>query len=198
VEGETTHPLILRLRTRQARNFMAILLLSRGVPMILAGDEMLRTQRGNNNAYCQDNALGWIDWSLAEANADMLRFLREAIALRKRHPALSADPADGAVPAIAWHGAGPGEPQWKDPESRVLAFTLMPSEPGEDALHAVLNMSEHAIHATLPAMRGLRWHVAIDTWRAAPADIVEPASQAPHGDATVLVHAFSVVVLEGR
>ena len=69
IEGDTAHPLILALRTRQVRNFMAILLLSQGVPMLLAGDECLRTQRGNNNAYCQDNALGWMDWSWIGAAA---------------------------------------------------------------------------------------------------------------------------------
>lgn len=87
-EGETKDPKILALRRRQARNLMATALLSQGVPMILAGDEFLRTQRGNNNAWCQDNEISWVDWRLAEANADFLRFTREMIALRKRHPVL--------------------------------------------------------------------------------------------------------------
>ena len=88
VEGETTDPAVLALRVRQAKNFFATLMLSQGVPMILAGDEFLRTQRGNNNAWCQDNETSWVDWALAEANKDFLRFAREMIQFRKRHPGL--------------------------------------------------------------------------------------------------------------
>ena len=82
VEGETSDPAVRALRLRQAKNFMAMLLLSRGVPMLLAGDEVLKSQQGNNNAYCQDNALAWFDWRLVEVNRDMLRFTQALIALR--------------------------------------------------------------------------------------------------------------------
>ena len=88
IEGETNDPQVLALRTRQAKNFFVTLLLSQGVPMIAAGDEFLRTQQGNNNAWCQDNEMSWVDWSLAEKNKDFLRFVREMIQFRKRHPAL--------------------------------------------------------------------------------------------------------------
>jgi glycogen operon protein len=87
-EGDTDDPEILELRRRQAKNLMTTLLLSQGVPMILAGDEFLRTQKGNNNAWCQDNDISWVNWELAERNKDFLWFVRELIALRKRHPAL--------------------------------------------------------------------------------------------------------------
>jgi hypothetical protein len=87
-EGPTDDPAVLGLRKRQAKNLLLTLLLSQGVPMLLAGDEFLRTQGGNNNAYCQDNETSWVDWTLAERNADFLRFTRELIALRRRHPAL--------------------------------------------------------------------------------------------------------------
>ncbi len=87
-EGETTDPDVLTLRTRQAKNLMTTLMLSQGVPMILAGDEFLRTQKGNNNAWCQDNDISWVDWELAEKHAGFLRFVRELIHLRKRHPVL--------------------------------------------------------------------------------------------------------------
>jgi glycogen operon protein len=86
VEGETSDPEILAMRKRQAKNLMTTLMLSQGVPMILAGDEFLRTQKGNNNAWCQDNEISWVNWELAEKNADFLRFVRELIALRRRHP----------------------------------------------------------------------------------------------------------------
>ncbi len=87
-EGETSNPKILALRTRQAKNMMTTLMLSQGVPMILAGDEFLRTQMGNNNAWCQDSEISWVNWELAKENADFLRFVRELIWLRKRHPSL--------------------------------------------------------------------------------------------------------------
>jgi isoamylase len=87
-EGETDDIEILGLRRRQAKNLMATLLLSQGVPMLLAGDEFLRTQKGNNNAWCQDNEISWVDWTLKEKNADFLRFTREMIQLRKRHACL--------------------------------------------------------------------------------------------------------------
>jgi len=87
-EGETSDARILALRARQAKNFIATLMLSQGIPMLTAGDEFLRTQRGNNNAWCQDNEISWVDWSLAEKNKDFLRFVREMIQFRKRHPAL--------------------------------------------------------------------------------------------------------------
>ena len=94
---------------------MATLLISQGVPMLLAGDEFLRTQGGNNNAWCQDNAMSWLDWTLAKQNADFLRFVQELIALRKRHPALRrrtffAGEADGKPPEIIWHGVEPCAP----------------------------------------------------------------------------------------
>ncbi|MDB5310723.1 MAG: glgX [Gemmataceae bacterium] len=109
-EGPTDDPAVLALRRRQARNLMATLLLSQGVPMILGGDEFLRTQKGNNNAWCQDNEVSWVDWKLAEENADFLRFTREMIGLRKRHPALRRRRffvGEIRPGAAEWPGAGP-------------------------------------------------------------------------------------------
>ena len=101
---------------------MAILLLSQGVPMMLAGDEVLRSQRGNNNAYCQDNELVLVRLGLVETKRDMLRFVRELIALRKRHPSLRRkrflDRPPGAgrdLPDVTWHGERLHEPPWHDP-----------------------------------------------------------------------------------
>ncbi len=87
VEGPTDDVEIRALRQRQKRNFMATLLLSQGVPMILAGDEMGRTQEGNNNAYCQDNELSWLDWKFSILDRNFLAFVRRMIRLRKEHPA---------------------------------------------------------------------------------------------------------------
>ncbi len=88
VEGPTRRQRIVQIRSRQMRNMLATLLLSQGVPMLLAGDEVRRTQRGNNNAYCQDNAISWFDWTLVETNADLVRFVQALIAFRKSQPTL--------------------------------------------------------------------------------------------------------------
>ncbi len=87
VEGDTNDPAILELRRRQMRNFFSFLFVSQGTPMICGGDEFARTQRGNNNAYCQDNEISWLDWSLKEKNADLVEFVRRWLAFRKQHPA---------------------------------------------------------------------------------------------------------------
>ena len=119
VEGETDDPQIIGLRRRQAKNLMTTLLISQGVPMILAGDEFLRTQKGNNNAWCQDNEISWVDWSLKEKNAEFLRFVREMIHLRRRHPALRRKRflrgefikrRGGPAPLLAFPVAGPVRP----------------------------------------------------------------------------------------
>src|SRR4029077_915334 len=113
VEGPTGNPEILGLRRRLARNLMATLLLSQGVPMLLGGDEFLRTQKGNNNAWCQDNDISWVDWTLMERNKDFLRFTREMIHFRKRHPALRRRKflRGEILPEIAGAAAFPGG--WK-------------------------------------------------------------------------------------
>ncbi len=92
VEGPTDDPDILKLRSRQMRNIMATLMVSQGTPMIAHGDEIGRTQRGNNNVYCQDSELSWMDWSLVEKNGDQLEFTRKVTALRKKHPGVSPSP----------------------------------------------------------------------------------------------------------
>jgi isoamylase len=205
VEDETSDPVVATLRLRQAKNHIAILMLSRGVPMLLAGDEVLRTQRGNNNAYCQDNAISWFDWSLVESNHDMLRFTRESIALRRRHACLTANRFfDGkpirnrGIPDIAWHGARLNEPGWNDGQGRLLAFTMAGLAAEEEDLHAILNLSDHAVDVALPSIPGRRWHVALDTARAPPLDILARAQQKPHAATFYSASARSVIVLEAR
>jgi glycogen operon protein len=88
VEGETDDTAVVALRRRHAKNFIAILMVSRGVPMLMAGDEIWRTQLGNNNAWCQDNEVFWFDWRLLETERDMLEFVRGMIALRRGHASL--------------------------------------------------------------------------------------------------------------
>jgi isoamylase len=133
-EGPTQDEAVLALRRRQVRNFACLLLFAQGVPMISHGDEMLRTQNGNNNAYCQDNPLAWMDWSLAEKNRGLLDFMKRAIDLRKRIPLLMGrkflEGKDGpaGIPDIKWHGPEGADVDWGNAESRQLAFQLDGSE----------------------------------------------------------------------
>jgi glycogen operon protein len=173
-EGPTNNPEVLRLRKRQARNLLATLLLSQGVPMLLAGDEFLRTQQGNNNAWCQDNEISWVDWQLATSNGDFLRFVRELIALRRRHPVLRRrrflDKGD-----VIWHGTQPHQPDFS-PRSRTLALVLDGArtnrEPDRD-FYVAFNAWSEAVPFLIPgAPQGRRWRRVIDTALPSPSDIV--------------------------
>ena len=203
VEGETTDPAILELRRRQAKNLMAVLLLSRGVPMLLAGDELLRTQHGNNNAYCQDNELSWLDWSRLESQHEMWRFTREMIAFRRRHASLTVNRfytgrivPGRTVPDIAWHGPKLQQPLWSDPAARMLAFTIAGIGADEADIHAVLNMSDAILDVELPMLPSRRWHLAVNTAAVAPEDLIEREHQAPLRDSVYRVPTRSVVVFE--
>lgn len=204
-EGETDDPQVLALRARQARNLIAILMLSQGVPMLLAGDEMLRSQQGNNNPWCQDDESVWLDWTLAGRNEWMLRFTREMIALRHRHPALrrhhfltgEPDP-DMELPDVQWHGPELETVDWDDPEGRMLRFTLSGLSGEEAHLHVILNMSEADMDLPLPSIPGRRWHRAVDTAADSPADIVEPERQQPLSRHAARVAPRSVAVFESR
>jgi len=129
-------------------------MLSRGVPMFAAGDEVRRTQRGNNNAYCQDNEISWFDWSLVEKHHDMLRFWQSVIDFRKRFPVLRSREFYGEG-EIAWHGTALNQPQWEfPPDARVLAFTIA------GQIHVMLNMHWETHDFEVPPGE---WSKAIDT-----------------------------------
>ncbi len=204
-EGSTEDPAILALRRRQAKNFMTILMLSQGIPMLVAGDEMLRSQGGNNNTWCQNNELGWIDWNLAEKYHDMVRFVRELIALRKRHQSLrrrhfltGRKQPNCVLPDIEWHSEILGDPQWNDPQGRELAFTLAPRSPDDAVLHVMLNMGEQRLSFQLPQLPKGQWRRALDTFLTAPEDILPPAEQPLVKGRTYRLAPHSVVVLELR
>jgi glycogen operon protein len=176
IEGPTDDEETLRLRGQRARNLMAVLLLSQGVPMLTAGDEVLRTQRGNNNAYCQDNDISWLDWSFSPDARAMLRFTRELIALRKRHPSLRRTrffngSGDTSPAEIQWYGESLAAPAWKDPQARVLCFTLAGSAPQESALHVMINMAPTVCNLPLPEPAVRNWRRIADTTFVAPDDI---------------------------
>ncbi len=203
IEGETKKPNILQLRRRQAKNTFAILLLSQGVPMLLAGDEFLNSQHGNNNAYCQDNEISWLDWDLAAQNADMLYFVQQMIALRKRHPSimrrrfLTGKCVEGKnITDISWHGTQIDKPQWQDLETRILAFTLAGCDSNEPDLHIVMNMSDDNAPAELPIIQGMQWCLAVDTSLPSYQEILPPQNQKPVKNQHYLVTHKTVVVFE--
>ncbi len=134
-EGETFNQAIKELRKKNIKNFFALLLISQGVPMILGGDEFLRTQRGNNNAYCQDNRISYFDWSLADINQDLIDYVRKMIAFRKRYPHFrqesfftGRDHDLDTMKDINWYSEDLGSPDWGDPEKGFLAFLIQGSE----------------------------------------------------------------------
>jgi glycogen operon protein len=186
VEGATDDEEILRLRSQRARNFMALLLLSQGVPMLTAGDEVLRTQRGNNNAYCQDNDVSWLDWSFGPDARAMQRFTRELIALRKRHPSLRRarflnGHSENQPAEVHWYGEGLDAPDWQDAGARVLCFMLAGVAPQERALHVMINMAPTVRNLPLPDPAARNWRRVVDTTLPAPDDVA-PAGVAIPGN----------------
>lgn len=175
VEGETDDPAILALRERQRRNFLTTLLLSRGVPFLLAGDELGRSQNGNNNSYCQDNALSWVDWTLAESESDFLDFVKNLIAFRKKYPTLrrthffsgKASPSTG-TPDIAWYrpdGSDMGNDDWHAQTAGALS-TFMDG-PKTTPILLLLNAQAEPLTFRLPtpsnALHTGHWELEIDT-----------------------------------
>jgi glycogen operon protein len=197
-EGPTEDPAIEALRERQVKNFASILMLSRGVPMFVAGDEVRRTQKGNNNAYCQDNEISWFDWRLTEKNRSLLRFWRLLIAARKQFRSntgyFSGAVNERGLPDVAWHGTQLNKPGWSDPNARCLAYTRagFGSEPD---LHTVLNMYWDALDFEVPIVPGRRWRRVVDTARPSPEDIVDDVGQAPLEADGVRVEGRSVLIL---
>ncbi|MFN6535568.1 MAG: glycogen debranching protein GlgX [Nostoc sp. EkiNYC01] len=204
-EGETDNPEIDGLRQRQIKNFAAILMLSQGVPMIVAGDEVRRTQKGNNNAYCQDNEISWFDWNLVEKNADIFRFFKQMIHFRKCycHSALrrsnffTGEVNERGFADIAWHGCKLFKPGWHDSHARVLAYTLGGFE-GEADIHVMLNMYWEDLDFEIPPIKGRKWFRVIDTALASPMDIVEPGEETVVSGNVYSVKERSVVVLVSK
>ncbi len=203
VEGLAQDPAVLELRERQAKNLIAILLLSQGVPMLLAGDEVLHSKQGNNNTYCQNNELTWFDWGLLDKQRTMLDFTKGMIAFRRRHRTLHRErfltgqpDTESGLPDIHWHGLELDAPGWDETSNRALAFTLAGLGPNEEHLHVMLNMWDDGRSFAIPQIPGRRWYLAVST-AARPA--IPPVHEQPpvDGPRHYLI-ARSVVVLESR
>jgi isoamylase len=196
VEGETDDPAVLDLRARQQRNLLTTLLVSQGVPMILHGDELGRTQRGNNNAYCQDNEISWVDWDLDESRHELLEFTSQLVRLRHEHPVLrrrrffqgytlhvGGDDELGDVDWLTPDGKVMEEQNWKQDHPSTMAVFLNgqaiaePDPRGhpvvDDSLLVLFNGHHEQVTFTLPpATYGANWQVLVDTTHAkVPTDL---------------------------
>ena len=159
-EGPSSDAAIETLRLRQIKNFLLTLFIARGVPMLLGGDEFRRSQRGNNNAYCQDNELGWTDWTLLDQHQTLYQFTRTLIALRREHPVLSRDQYYNDH-EIHWFGADGGLPDWNNPGARSLACML--HEDDGAALLLLFNSGDATVEFCLPGGAGQTWQLGVDT-----------------------------------
>ena len=203
VEGPTDDPAINELRARQRKNFAAILLLAHGVPMILSGDEVARTQQGNNNAYCQDNEVSWLDWRMTTSHADLLRFFQLMIAFRKRCSLLRRNSFQlhgGGGFHITWHGVKRAQPDWGH-ESRALAMQLTQLHAGgsRDDLHFIANSYSGDLEFALPAIGEREWFRFADTALVSPLDIAEEGLEFPLlSQESYLVRARSVAIFVAK
>lgn len=206
-EGPANNPAINALRQRQVKNFATILMISQGTPMVLGGDEFLRTQLGNNNGYCQDNPISWFDWSLVEEHADMVRFFRKLMAFRRAHPVLrrrrflaGTDHGDDLLRDVCWQGID-GEPADWLPSSRALAVQLngekeeFDGDYDDNDVYIMINGHGDERSFVLPRPPAARqWYRVVDTSLSSPDDIVDEGNEVRLEGKSYPVRGRSVVV----
>ncbi len=210
-EGESDDVAVTDLREKQMKNFLSILMVSQGVPMLLMGDEIGHSKGGNNNSYCHDSELNWFDWRQLRVNESLFRFLRYLITFRKAHPILRRrsyhqhrDVVGSGYPDISFHGTRLWQPDWSY-EGRQLSFLLCGQhvradiEPDE-MIYVIMNAHWQTATFELPPLpAGINWHVAVNTGMSTPEDIhllgKEPSLATQH---EILVGARSLVILVGR
>jgi len=210
-EGWTDDSGINALRSRQMRNAIAMLMVSQGVPMILMGDEVGRSQNGNNNTYCHDNELNWLDWDLLKTNASLFRFVKNSIAFRNAHPVLrnkyhfqNRDYVGSGYADITWHGTQAWNADWS-PSCRTIAFMLCGKHAKagsveDNYIYVAINMHWEAQWFEIPGLpEQLRWHISVNTGCTSPDDIWEPGTEPKlenqHG---ILLGDRSIVILVGK
>jgi glycogen operon protein len=197
-EGATENSAVIRLRKKQIKNFAAYLFLSGGTPMLLGGDEFCRTQAGNNNAYCQDNALSWVDWTLLGKNKDIYHFFRNMIRFMQRFRSSRRSRLQYGnllPPQVKWYGPDLKTPDWNNPESRTLCIWLPAFENGsskED--YFVICNADYRDQRVLLPVTGKIWHRLLDTASENPEVSLPALKDQEH----CLVSSRSVVMLAGK
>jgi isoamylase len=175
VEGPSQDPAVEDMRLRMIKNFLLTLFISRGVPMLLGGDEFRRTQRGNNNAYCQDNEVSWFDWSLLEPHKEIHRFARGMIAFRRTHPVLRRE-TFYTDEDIKWFAPNGASPDWADQRQKSFACLILGRT--EPDLFLLFNADTRSVDFSIPALPACKiWRLAVDTSRTAPEDIFDPGKE---------------------
>jgi glycogen operon protein len=175
IEGETDDSAVGVLRKRLIKNYLLTLFVSRGIPMLHGGDEFCRTQRGNNNAYCQDNEISWYDWTLLEKNQEIYRFARGMIFFRRAHRVLCKESFYRASD-ITWFNPAGIAPDWFDPQQKSLACLIFGRE-GPD-LFLMFNADRNSTEFSIPTAPGTKvWHLAVDTFHSAPEDLFDPGKE---------------------
>lgn len=205
-EGNQATDEVEKIRVRRAKSMVVVLLLSQGVPMITAGDEFGRTQNGNNNAWCQDNEISWLDWSLAQRNSGFLRFFKRCVELRKKHSIFRRDKffkdsIDSNASEIIWQAEEPGSTNWSE-DCHHLGFLLKSKDVNDSHFFIMLNGSrQDSVEIVLPdppqsGGRG-KWHTIIDTSKVSPDDFVSPekAEGHPAGE-KIKIAVMTAVVLQ--
>jgi isoamylase len=166
--------------------------------MISMGDEVRRTQRGNNNSYCQDNEISWMDWDAVRQNQGLFRFWSRLINFRQTHAELhrqrffTGQANERGIPDVSWHGCELNNPGWYDPGCRVLAYTLGGFDPD---VHVMMNMGWTGATFQVPAIPKRKWYRVLDTSLASPDDIVDPGKEVPITGSDYLVNDRSIVML---
>lgn len=201
VEGETGDPVINGLRLRQMKNLLTMLFIAQGTPMIVMGDEIGRTQRGNNNPYCQDNEVSWFDWDSLGHDSGLRRFVRELIRIRRGFMAYSSrrpwSRTDNRSPQVVWHGVEPFRPDLAE-TSHSLAMTVA-SPTYDQAIYVAFNTYWEPLRFRLPPTEdGRRWRRVVDTLRPAPEDLIDPNLESSIVAGDYLVEARSAIILMVR
>ncbi len=191
VEGETDDPGVNALRERMVRNAITLLMCSRGIPMFLAGDEFGNTQHGNNNAYCQDNATSWLDWSLLEKNRGLFDFFRYMIRFRKSHRVLRANTNNGACgfPDVSFHGTAPWKEEFGGHDHYVgVMFAGWERESGPQVVYVASNAYWCELEAELPQLpASMSWHLVVSTWQEEQGAYLQRGNRFTIGPRSVLV-----------
>lgn len=208
VEGESSDEVIVKIRKRHIKNALTILMVSQGVPMLLMGDEMARSQNGNNNAYCHDSELTWLNWDLIQKNSDIFRFAKLIIKFRNNHPVLrgkvhltGCDYMDSGCSDITFHGTLPWKADFSD-GSRVFAFMLCgehakEGEAKDNYIYVAMNMHTEALKFHLPKIKKRKWYLSVNTFNETKEDILD-IERLLENQKEFTIREHSVIVLVGK